>query len=152
MVEGGEGERVKLVIDASVAAKWIIPGEPWEERANALKDAIVSGRIKAYAPTLIVYELASAISKAIRSNVLKPQDGIDALKAIGSLRMNLVPIPWEEAAEVLGIAITSGLTIYDSAYLWLSKRLEGKLITADEKLRREGEAVTRTVLLGEVEL
>jgi len=34
MAEGGEGKQVKLVIDASMAAKWIIPREPWEEEAS----------------------------------------------------------------------------------------------------------------------
>ena len=150
MAEGGERKEVKLVIDASVAAKWMIPGEPWEEEASTLKSAIVSGRVKAYAPTLIVYELASVILKAIKNNILKVQDGVEALKAIGSLGINLIPILWEESAEILKIATASGLTTYDSTYLWLSKKLEGKLITADEELKRRGGIITKTVLLGEL--
>ena len=133
MAERGEGEQVKLVIDASVAAKWIIPGEPWKKEATTLKNAIASGRLKAYAPTPIVYELASILLKAIKNNILKVQDGVEALKAIGSLGINLAPILWEESAEILKIAIASGLTIYDSTYLWLSKKLEGKLITAEKE-------------------
>ena len=50
MAEGREGKEVKLVIDASVAAKWIIPGELWEEEASILKNAIASGRVKATRP------------------------------------------------------------------------------------------------------
>ena len=53
-------------------------------------------------------------------------------------------------AEILKIATASGLTTYDSTYLWLSKKLEGKLTTADEELRRRGEIITKTVLLGEL--
>ena len=150
MAERGEEEQVKLVIDASVVAKWVIPGEPWEEEANTLKNAIASGRVKAYAPTLIIYELASVILKAIKNNILKVQDGVEALKAIGSLGISLIPVLWEESAEILKIATASGLTTYDSTYLWLSKKLEGKLITADEELKRRGEAITKTVLLGEL--
>jgi len=150
MAEGGEGEQVKLVIDASVAAKWIIPGEPWEEEANTLKNAIASGRVKAYAPTLIVYELASILLKAIKNSILKVQDGVEALKAIGSLGINLIPILWKESAEILKIATTAGLTTYDSTYLWLSKKLEGRLITADEELKRKGEIVAETISLGEL--
>jgi predicted nucleic acid-binding protein len=37
MKKGGESKKEVLVIDASVAAKWIIPGEPWDEKARALK-------------------------------------------------------------------------------------------------------------------
>ena len=94
--------------------------------------------MKAYAPTLIVYELASVILKAIKNNILKVQDGVEALKAIGSLGISLIPVLWEESAEILKIATASGLTTRDSAYLWLSKKLEGKLITADEELKKEG--------------
>ncbi len=152
MAEGREGKKVKLVIDASVAAKWIISGEPWEEEAKMLKDAIASGRLEAYAPTLIIYELASIMSKAVKSSVLKPQDGADALEAVGSIGIKMAPILWREAAEVLKTAIASGLTVYDSAYLWLSRKLEGKLITADEKLKEKGATITETILLGELKL
>ena len=150
MAEGGEGKEVKLVIDASVVAKWIIPGEPWEKEANTLKNAIASGRVKAYAPMLIVYELASVLLKAIKNNILKAEDGVEALKAIGSIGINLIPIEWEESAEILKIAAALGLTTYDSTYLWLSKKIKGRLITADEELKRKGETVTRTISLGEL--
>jgi hypothetical protein len=84
MAEGGEGGKVRLVIDASVAAKWIIPGEPWDGKARALKEAIAKGNVEAYAPTLILYELTSVIFKAVRNGVLT--DLLPALKGEGSLR------------------------------------------------------------------
>jgi len=89
--------------------------------------------------------------KAIKNNILKVQDGVEALKAIGSLGINLVPIQWEESAEILKIAAASDLTAYDSTYLWLSKKLEGKLITADEELKRKGETITKTISLGKLD-
>jgi len=150
VAEGGERTKVRLVVDASVAVKWIIPGEPWEKEAKALKNGIVLGRLEAYAPELIVYELASAISKAVKSKVLEPQDGAEALKAVGFLGINLVQVSWQEAAEILGLATTTGLTTYDATYLWLSKRLKAKLVTADEELKRKGEVVTDTILLAEL--
>jgi len=152
MAEGGEGTKVRLVIDASVAVKWVIPGEPWEEEAKALKDRLVSGLLEAYAPELMIYELASAIFKAVKSKVLEPRDGADALRAVGSLGINLAQIPWQEAPEILNLAIASGLTAYDAAYLWLSKKLNAKLVTADEELKRRGEAIAETILLGELKL
>jgi len=150
VAEGGERKKVRLVIDASVIVKWIIPGEPWEEEAKALKNKIVLGQLEAYAPELIIYELTSAISKAVKNKVLEPKDGADALEAVGSIGINLVQISWQEASEIFKIAIASGLTTYDSAYLWLSKRLKTKLVTADEELKRKGEAITETILLGEL--
>jgi len=89
VVEGGERAKIKLVIDASVAVKWIIPGGPGEDEAKTLKNEIVLGGLEAYAPELIIYELASAISKAVKNIALEIQDGIEALRAVNSLGINL---------------------------------------------------------------
>ena len=152
MDKGGEGEQVKLVVDASVAAKWIIPGEPWEEKANNLKGAIVLGRVEAYAPTLLIYELASVLLKAVKRGVLKAADGIEALKAVGSLGISLAPVLWEEVAEVFEAADSTSLTIYDAAYLWLSKKLNAPLVTADEKLCKKGGRIAKIISLQDLKI
>ena len=152
MDKGGEGEQVKLVVDASVAAKWIIPGEPWEEEANNLKGAIVLGRVEAYAPILLTYELASVLLKAVKRGVLKAADGIEALKAVGSLGIDLAPVLWEEVAEVFEAADSTSLTIYDAAYLWLSKKLNAPLVTADEKLCKKGGRIAKIISLQDLKI
>jgi len=143
---------VKLVVDASVAAKWIIPGEPWEEKANNLKGAIVLGRVEAYAPTLLIYELASVLLKAVKRGVLKAADGIEALKAVGSLGIDLAPVLWEEVAEIFEVAISTSLTIYDAAYLWLSNKLDAPLVTADEKLCKKGGRIAKIISLQDLKI
>ena len=143
---------MKLVVDASVVAKWIIPGEPWEEEANTLKRAIALGRVKAYAPTLLTYELASVLLKAVRKGVLEAVDGIEALKAVGSLGISLAPVLWEEVAEVFEAADSTSLTIYDAAYLWLSKKLDAPLVTADEKLCKRGGRIAKIISLRDVKV
>ena len=143
---------MKLVVDASVAAKWIIPGEPWEEEANNLKGAIVSGRVEAYAPTLLTYELASVLLKAVRKDVLKAGDGVEALKAVGSLGISLAPVLWEEVAEVFEVASSTSLTIYDAAYLWLSKKLDAPLVTADEELCKKGGRIAKIISLQDLKI
>ena len=143
---------MKLVVDASVVAKWIIPGEPWEEEANNLKGAIVSGRVEAYAPTILTYELASVLLKAVRRGVLKSDDGIEALKAVGSLGISLAPVLWEEVAEVFEVVISTSLTIYDAAYLWLSKKLDAPLVTADEKLCKKSGRVAKIISLQDLKI
>jgi len=152
MDKGGEGKQVKLVVDASVAAKWIIPGEPWEEEANTLKRAIVSGRVEAYAPTLLTYELASVLLKAVRKGVLKVVDGVEALKAVGSLGIDLAPVLWEEVAEIFEVADSTSLTIYDATYLWLSKKLDAPLVTADEKLCKKGGRIAKIISLQDLKI
>ena len=143
---------MKLVVDASVAAKWIIPGEPWEEEANTLKRAIVSGRVEAYAPTLLTYELASVLLKAVRKGVLKVVDGVEALKAVGSLGIDLAPVLWEEVAGIFEVADSTSLTIYDATYLWLSKKLSAPIVTADEKLCKKGGRIAKIISLQDLKI
>ena len=152
MDKGGKEKQVKLVVDASVAAKWIIPGVPWEEEANTLKRVIVSGQVETYAPILLTYELASVLLKAVRKGVLKTVDGIEALKAVGSLGIDLAPVLWEEVAEIFEVADSTSLTIYDATYLWLSKKLNVPLVTADEKLCKKGERIAKIISLQDLKI
>lgn len=66
MDKGGEE---KVVLDASVVAKWAIPGERWEEEALNVKEKPVSGELRAYAPSLLTYELASVMLGAVKGSV-----------------------------------------------------------------------------------
>jgi len=152
MDKEGQGEKPRVVIDASVAVKWVIPGEPWETQAKTLEAKIVSGKVEAYAPPLIIYEAASVILKSISVGALKLGDGVEALKAMGHLGINIQPTTWVDLAEILGIAAATKLTIYDSTYIQLSKKIDAKLITADNELKKEGENTTEIVLLKDLNL
>lgn len=79
-----------MMIDASVAAKWIIPREPLEEEVGEVKDVIVERRVSACAPSLLTYELASIVSKTIKRGVIEDRDGVKGLKALSELRISLV--------------------------------------------------------------
>jgi len=152
MDKGRQRDKPRVVIDASVAAKWIIPGEPWEAQARTLKEKIASMEIEAYAPPLLLYEVASVILKSVSVGILKLSDGIEALKAMRHLGLNIQITSWNYLAEILSIAAATKLTVYDAAYLHLSKKMKAKLITADSKLKKRGESVTTTILLKELEM
>ncbi|MEM2865144.1 MAG: type II toxin-antitoxin system VapC family toxin [Candidatus Bathyarchaeia archaeon] len=147
MDEGGQGEKPKVVVDASVAAKWAIPGEPWDEEAKTLRDKIARGEVEAHAPILLLYELASVMWKAALTRILKPADGAEALKAMGRLGVNIQATGWSELPEILEIADTTKLTVYDSVYLHVSRRMGAKLVTADDELKRKGGGVTEILCL-----
>jgi len=152
MDKGRQREKSKVVIDASVAAKWIIPGEPWEAHARTLKGKIASMEIEAYAPPLLLYEVAYVILKSVSTGILKLSDGIEALKTMGHLGLSIQTASWNDLAEILSIAAATKLTVYDAAYLHLSKKMKAKLITADSELKKRGESVTATILLKELEI
>ncbi|MBS7628359.1 type II toxin-antitoxin system VapC family toxin, partial [Candidatus Bathyarchaeota archaeon] len=137
----------KVVIDASVVAKWAIPGEDWDAEAKALRDKISSGEVEAYAPTLLLYEVASVMLKAALTGILKPTDGVEALKAMGRLGVNIQATGWNELPEILEMATATKLTIYDSVYLHTSKKIGSKLVTADDELKQKGKGVSEIMLL-----
>jgi predicted nucleic acid-binding protein len=152
MDKGGQREKPKVVVDASVAVKWVIPGEPYEAKARTLEVKVASGEIEAHAPHLLLYEVASVILKSMLTGALKIADGIQALKALRRLGLNIQTTSWNDLAEILQIASAVKLTIYDSTYLHLSKKMNAQLITVDDELKKRGENVTEIVLLKDVDL
>jgi predicted nucleic acid-binding protein len=119
---------VSLVIDASVAAKWVLP-EAESDRAEALH---VTGE-PLVAPTLVLAEIGNAVWKRALQGALTPLQAIDAVTTASGLFTSLV------AMEVLArrateIAIGLRHPVYDCFYLALAERERCTLVTADARL------------------
>ena len=74
---------------------------------------------------------------------MKPSRGAEALRAFKDLGISIQAFDWDCAAEVLAAALETGLTIYGSVYLHLSRRLNCRLVTADRELEEKGEKLCR---------
>jgi predicted nucleic acid-binding protein len=110
-----------LVIDASVAVKWVLP-EHGAERAAALRgqpDELI-------APTLIAAEIGSTMRKQVAANQLAAAEALSAAEIATGLLNRLVPIP-ELAGRALELAIELRHPIYDCFYLALAEREEAAL-------------------------
>jgi predicted nucleic acid-binding protein len=118
---------VTLVVDASVAAKWVLD-EEGTERALALRSE--DGLI---APSLLVIEVGSAIWKAARRELIAPANAIAAIRDVLLPFEALVP---DEELRVPALALALNLRhpIYDCFYLALAERERCTLITADARL------------------
>jgi len=121
-------------VDASVIAKWILPGEPFQERALRLKEDHVSGVIELSAPGVVVQEVANALWRAIRLKRISEADAKEALEALNDMRIELHELNWAQAAQSLSIACDLDLTIYDASYVLLTNELKVPLVTADKTL------------------
>lgn len=116
-----------LVIDASVAVKWVLP-EDGAERAAALRgqpDELI-------APTLIAAEIGSTMRKQVAANQLAAAEALGAAEIATGLLNRLVPIP-ELAGRALELAIELRHPIYDCFYLALAEREDAALVTADKE-------------------
>lgn len=116
-----------LVIDASVAMKWMIEGEG-SDRARSL---IGSGRL--VAPELILAEAANALWKYTSSGLLDAAAGTAALTALSRILDQIHALaPLTPEAHKLACALNH--PAYDCYYLALAAEVEGEVITADRRL------------------
>lgn len=121
-------------MDANVIAKWVLPGEPFQDKTLKLKEDYVSGAIELSAPSVIALEVANALWRAIRLNRISESDANEALKALNDMRIELYELNWAQTAQALSIACGLNLTIYDASYVFLANDLRAPLITADKTL------------------
>jgi predicted nucleic acid-binding protein len=117
-----------LVVDASVAIKWVLP-ETGSERAVAIRaqnDDLI-------APSLVYAEIGNAIWRAVLRGDVSAQDAhTDLAIAIAHYR-RLVALD-ELADMALALAVRLRHPVYDCLYLALAQRERCALITADRRL------------------
>jgi len=121
-------------VDASVIAKWILPGEPYQENAVRVKEDCVSGMAELCAPGFIVEEVANALWRAIKLGRISEEDAQEALKALNDMRIELHELNWAQVSQGLSIACKLDLTVYDASYLFIANNIKARLITADKRL------------------
>jgi predicted nucleic acid-binding protein len=115
-----------LVVDASALGALTF-GEPQaEEMASRLEGGTM------VAPPLLWFELAGICLKKIKAHPRQEEELLRALGLAGRLPIQPVEV---NHPEVVRLAWKTGLTTYDASYLWLARRLRGKLVTLDEELQ-----------------
>jgi predicted nucleic acid-binding protein len=124
-----------FVLDASVAAKWMLPAkaELLRPEAYRLLDAYGAGNINLVVPDIFWAECGNIVWKAVRQQ----RFGRDEAE-IAILSMMNRSIPTVSSATLLpkavSIAFDFGRSVYDCLYVALAVRSRIQLITADERL------------------
>ena len=113
------------VADASLLGA-VVFGEPRAFEARAL----LAG-VDLYEPTLLAYELASITRKKIGIYPEQQEVLLQALEESLNMEISWVEIPHPAVVE---LALETGLTTYDSSYLYLAKNLGVPLVTFDQQL------------------
>lgn len=124
-----------IVVDASVAVKWCLPGnnEDLLPQAEELLASYRTGAELFLVPDLFWLEVGNAIWKAARKQKIDAETAARNFRTISDLKIPTVP-SFDLVPQALQLAIKHGRTVYDSIYVALALRLKADLITADERL------------------
>jgi predicted nucleic acid-binding protein len=120
---------MSFVIDASIAAAWILPDE-YSDTTDIVMRRLRRG--SGYAPSLFWHEMRSLLFTAERRGRL-PTGGATTFM----LRLRSLPIADAGAcgdAAIFGLATRHSLSTYDATYLALSATQGRALATLDRKL------------------
>jgi predicted nucleic acid-binding protein len=141
------------VLDASVAAKWVLPraGEPLVAEALEMLEGYRAGELRFIVPDLFWVELANVLWKSVRlgrcSNSVA-RTALDSLAPLAFPTFSAQPL----LESAFGIAALFERSVYDSLYVALAIASGVPFITADEKLARALGATLPVKWLGAVAL
>lgn len=121
-----------IVIDASVAIKWVL-AEPDREEAVRLLDAYESGSVDLIAPAVIVEEVASALSKRCRGGHITARQSERAFQGFEIRRPVLIE---NDVPGGLALSLQHKLSFWDCLYLSLAMDQRSDLVTADQRFHR----------------
>jgi predicted nucleic acid-binding protein len=128
---------MKLVVDNSVAMRWLFTGGSEADRHYASEVAAMVESSEVHVPALFVTEAAHVISRALKVGVITPQECESRFDLLNAMQASIDPMESMHSAMPLAIkAFDEGLSAYDASYLLLAKKLGCPLATLDKDLRR----------------
>lgn len=125
----------KYVLDASVAAKWLLPpgSENLSDEATRWLESLRARDLSFIVPDLFWSEIGNILWKAVRSDRLTRRAALAAFAFAHDLGIKTIPsIHLFESA--FKIAVGFQRSFYDSVYLALAQSSGHPLLTADERL------------------
>ena len=118
---------MRLVVDASVAVKWLIA-----EDGSDAADRLLTNGDDLYAPRLMASEVANALWRKVRMGEIERGQAGALTAAV--LEM---PVRWSAdetvCADAVRLALALDRPVYDCVYLALAHRLGARMVTADER-------------------
>jgi predicted nucleic acid-binding protein len=126
---------VTVIVDASVALKWVLD----EEGSDAAERLQLQETLAT--PDFLIVECANVLRTKARRGQLSPADARGALAAIRAVPIQLfMASEYAVAAQVLALEIDQ--TVYDCLYLAVALAQRAVLVTADrafaDAVRRHG--------------
>lgn len=125
------GNTNTFIIDASYLLSFLLADEQLKE-AEEIFDQFSVGKIKLYAPSLLPFEVLSALQTATARKRITSQTAQELAKYFLDLKIPILNI---DLFKTFVLAQLENLTFYDASYLYLAKTHHAPLLTLDEKLQ-----------------
>jgi len=121
---------VTFVLDASVALSWCFADEV-SPASVQVRERLATER--GVVPALWLYELANALTVAVRRGRMSAETAADMARLLVSLPIDLAE-PVRDLTELMHLAAQHDLSAYDAGYLHLAITSELSLATLDDAL------------------
>ena len=132
-----------VVADASAVGAFLLVDEagPFADFARSIcRDNAIS------VPSIWPTEIASLVTSAYRRRRINEIERNEALLGAEILRATVSIEPDSSISMLAEQAMLTGLSVYDTSYALLARRLDASLLTADGPLRRAATALGLKVL------
>ena len=126
------GKSTSFIVDASLVLAFLLPDEKQSE-AVKIFDQYTSGIIELVTPTLLPYEIINGLKGALLRKRITIQQTIQLTQQFLDLT---IPLIETNLQEVLEISIDNKISVYDSSYLYLSRKYNLELLTLDDTLKK----------------
>ena len=137
-----------ILVDASVAAKWLLP-----EKGSEQAIALISGPELLFAPAIIRLEVLGAVTRGARMGRAAVEEARDRCrKWFGYLEQGAITLTPEAALidDAVELALAIKHPIADCMYMAAAKMHSARLVTADRALFEKSQALSiEARLLGE---
>lgn len=123
-----------LVVDCSVAAKWVLP-EPDRDKAMRLLEQAEDGELALIAPDLVLAEFASLVARRVRRRQLSASQAEEAFELMRESAPQLYDTQ-SLLPAALHLSVGHQLSLWDCVYVALAIEHGCSMITSDRRLFR----------------
>jgi len=133
-----------IVLDSSVALKWIFSDEEWASEALALRESYIAGKTGIAVPVLFLYEIANVLATKVK---LTADEAQQAFELLAAFEFDLHDLEGHEYLAAMALSDRYKVSVYDASYLVLAQRLNCCFVTADRKFAEKVQPLGAVKLL-----
>ena len=125
---------MKIVVDSSVAVKWLSDEEEqYIRQADLILEHAAREKLELAAPVFMKYE----VGNALRYKKISEDGKLEILRKFYGIPIKFYGISAKQAKTAFEMARQAGITFYDAVFMELAQRLKAALITANPKHQKD---------------